>query len=349
MNRAETELPRICIAIPAYNAEMTLPATLESIVAQDFEAWEVSVVDDGSIDGTRSVIEAYASRDSRIHFVSQENAGTGAAMNVAFENAQAQFIAQFGADDELLPGYMRTMTAFMDAHSGYDIYSCNAWIVDDSGRRLYAEDPANRPWISLGLKEFLEGQPYFFAGGALIRRSVFLDIGGFRPEIYTEDVDFGRRALAYGATHIYCPEPLVVYYRNVVGQKTSDRRRILESFIQIDEDLLRSGTLSSEQVLLVSESLAKTRQRLALGGTPGELARKNMERQSAWLRNVVSAVAGRRSERVLKRVRLLTRPTHAMRLRLGEAVARTRGAAWRFLHNRPHERDSAPQRGHSED
>lgn len=307
--------PRISIAIPAYNAARTLPETLDSILAQEYEEWDASVVDDGSTDETVAILERYCAKDPRIHFVSQENAGTGAAMNVAFQNANGDLIAQFGADDQLMPEYMTTMAAFIAEYPGYDIYSCNAWLILPGGRRrLYAEDPLDRPWVSMGLEELLEAQPYFLAGGALIARPLFERLGGFRPEMYCEDVDFGRRALASGAKHIYCPQPLIIYDRDVEGQKSADRARIISCVIRIDEDLLASGDLIDAQKRLVETAIARNRERLAHGGTVRELSDEAMERQAAGLRTAVIRVVGEApAEKVLALLHRVSGPSRPLR------------------------------------
>ena len=57
--------PKISIIMPAYNAEAYLPATLDSILAQTYGSFELTVVDDGSSDSTLSILEEYSGRDSR--------------------------------------------------------------------------------------------------------------------------------------------------------------------------------------------------------------------------------------------------------------------------------------------
>lgn len=75
---------KISIVIPTYNAERYLPLTLDSVLAQTHQDWELITMDDGSRDSTRSIAEAYAARDSRIQAMHQENAGVAAARNSGF-------------------------------------------------------------------------------------------------------------------------------------------------------------------------------------------------------------------------------------------------------------------------
>lgn len=306
----------ITFVIPAYNAETTLARALDSLLAQDSSDWAAIIIDDGSTDGTFTHAQRYAASDGRFAVITQENRGTGAARNAGIEHVDGGFVALLDADDAVLPNYVSTMRAFLAAHPGFEIYSCNAWVVRSNGERtLYADDPQGRRWVSIGLREFLEGEPYFFAGGALIDANVLRRLGGFRTDIYCEDVDFGRRALAGGASHIFCPKPLVLYYRNVSEQKTSDRTRILQSLVRIDEDLLASGTLGAVETRLVTAALERERAQLSLGGSPEERTWRRLESQTALLRRFIMRVGGaRRADAALTVLHRVTRPLRGFRV-----------------------------------
>lgn len=92
--------PMISVVIPAYNAEKTIAATLESVLAQSFPPHEVIVVDDGSKDGTPAVVESFA---PRVRLVRQANAGPSAARNNGIRSASGDWIALLDADDTWHP------------------------------------------------------------------------------------------------------------------------------------------------------------------------------------------------------------------------------------------------------
>jgi len=91
--------PVVSVVIPAYNAEATLPETLESALRQTCRDIEVLVIDDGSRDGTRGVAEAYASRDGRVRVLSQPNGGVARARNYGADEARGRVISPLDADD----------------------------------------------------------------------------------------------------------------------------------------------------------------------------------------------------------------------------------------------------------
>ena len=91
--------PKVSIIIPAYNAEKTIARMLDAVRAQTFENYEVIVIDDGSTDGTRNILEEYAHSDSRIRVFHQENAGVSATRNRGLDEATGDYVLFYDADD----------------------------------------------------------------------------------------------------------------------------------------------------------------------------------------------------------------------------------------------------------
>ena len=84
---------KFSIVIPAYNAEKTLGACLQSVHEQTFSDFEAIVVDDGSIDGTHLVAAQFSHTDPRFHYIWQENQGVSTARNRAITEAKGEFVA----------------------------------------------------------------------------------------------------------------------------------------------------------------------------------------------------------------------------------------------------------------
>src|SRR4051812_29793927 len=93
----------VSAVIPAFNAERTINDTLRSVRSQTHRNLEIIVVDDGSTDRTRSIVEEHASRDSRVTLISQVNAGVAAARNVGWQSSHSEWIAFLDADDLWAP------------------------------------------------------------------------------------------------------------------------------------------------------------------------------------------------------------------------------------------------------
>ena len=88
----------ISVVIPLYNKEKQIKRTLQSVLTQTFQDFEIVIVNDGSTDN--STIEVEKIKDSRIRLIHQENAGVSAARNKGIEEAKYELIAFLDADDE---------------------------------------------------------------------------------------------------------------------------------------------------------------------------------------------------------------------------------------------------------
>lgn len=91
--------PLVSVILPVYNGEPFIGGTLDSALRQTYRNIEVIVVDDGSRDRTRAIVETRAIDDSRIHLISQTNRGLAATRNRALEHASGDFVAPLDADD----------------------------------------------------------------------------------------------------------------------------------------------------------------------------------------------------------------------------------------------------------
>ena len=129
-------LPLVTVAICTYNGERYLAATLESVVAQTYPNMEVVVVDDGSRDGTISIVRQYAERDARIRWFVRENAGLPASRNYAFAQARGEWIAIIDQDDLCYPERLARQLAVAAAYPSAGLVFCDTHYIDAAGRIL---------------------------------------------------------------------------------------------------------------------------------------------------------------------------------------------------------------------
>lgn len=113
---AAAPAPRVTFIVPVYNTERTLPACLDSALAQTVANIEVVCVDDGSPDGAAAVLASYAARDPRVRVIHQENAGLSAARNTGLAVARGELVAFLDSDDTVEPNLCeRVLAAFASA------------------------------------------------------------------------------------------------------------------------------------------------------------------------------------------------------------------------------------------
>ncbi|HWZ87882.1 MAG TPA: glycosyltransferase family 2 protein, partial [Polyangiaceae bacterium] len=126
-------MPLVSVVMPAYNVAWCIGRAVDSVLAQDFQARELIVVNDGSTDDTRAVLEGYG---GTIHVIDQENRGMSAARNVGIRNAHGTYVAFLDADDWWLPGKLSQQVELMQRRPEIGFCSTTARVEDGDGRLL---------------------------------------------------------------------------------------------------------------------------------------------------------------------------------------------------------------------
>ena len=98
-NNVVTKQPLLSVVVPVYNVEKYLRECLDSVVNQHYQNWDIICVNDGSTDGSITILEEYQKKDNRIRIITQENAGLSAARNTGIDAALGDYIAFVDSDD----------------------------------------------------------------------------------------------------------------------------------------------------------------------------------------------------------------------------------------------------------
>ena len=108
----------VSIITPCHNAADTIAETIESVLAQTYQNWEMIVVDDCSTDNSLQIVEEYCEKDPRIKTIRLDrNGGPAKARNAATEAAKGRYIAFLDGDDMWLPEKLQRQLDFMNAHN----------------------------------------------------------------------------------------------------------------------------------------------------------------------------------------------------------------------------------------
>ena len=103
----------VSVIVPVYNAEKFLKETIESVLAQTYQDFELILVDDGSTDGSGSICDGYARTDERIKVVHQANKGLSAARNAGLDIMNGDACFFLDSDDAALPNLLEKTVADM--------------------------------------------------------------------------------------------------------------------------------------------------------------------------------------------------------------------------------------------
>lgn len=179
-----THVPKISICVPAYNYAHFLPKAIESVLSQDFEDYELIILNDVSPDNTHEIATAYAAKDPRVRYIlNEKNLGAIENCNKGVEVARGEYVTFLSADDFYLPGWLKAGVEFLDNHSDVNLVYCKTILVDDHDQFCWttAIDSFSN-FDHTGRDEFREHVKTggtFFHLAATIMRKTMLEQHGF--------------------------------------------------------------------------------------------------------------------------------------------------------------------------
>lgn len=271
--------PRVSVVIPAYAAAPFIAKTLDSVAAQTFRDFELVVVDDGSPDDTKAVVDAWLARTGvRGVCVRRPNGRIAAARNTGLQTATGPLIALLDHDDLWRPEKLARCVAEFDAHPETVLVGHHTDVVRE-GRVVGVErkGPAAENMYDRLLFDANAVAP----SGAVFRRDKALEIGGFReaPQYNTvEDYDFWMRLARTGPFRFL--------------------DAVLSSYIVIPGSASRRVEYHHSNL----ESLLRDHFADRLGPTPGAWDRLRMRRRLSYVyRAAVAALLEPGSEAALRR------------------------------------------------
>lgn len=124
--------PRVTIVTPSYNQAPYLEAAMQSVFDQDYGEIEYIVIDGGSTDGSKAVIEKHAAKLA--YWVSETDRGQTDAINKGFAKAIGKYLAWLNADDRLKPNTVREAVEYLDTHPDVGLVYGDAEYIDATGR-----------------------------------------------------------------------------------------------------------------------------------------------------------------------------------------------------------------------
>ena len=146
----EHTIKEVSVICTAKNASATIERTIRSIRAQDFQNWEMIVIDDGSTDDTVDLINGFAQADARIRLVATGGIGRGRALNRAVAEAQADLVANIDADDESHPCRLRCQLKAMKQHPEFAVMASKSISIYRAATPAWPEIHAGAPFGSRG-------------------------------------------------------------------------------------------------------------------------------------------------------------------------------------------------------
>ena len=189
--------PSVAVAVPCWNEEKTLPATLDSLLALDYPKDKLSiiVVDDGSTDQTLAIAKVYEFKNpEQIKVITKENGGKHTAVNLALENSKSELFGCLDADSFVIPGTLKAIVSYFDSNKDVMAVTPCIHIINPKSfiQRMQAIEYLMGVFLrkAYGQLDAIQVTPGPFS---IFRSSVFDDIGNYRKAHNTEDFEITLR------------------------------------------------------------------------------------------------------------------------------------------------------------
>ncbi|MDB4671165.1 MAG: glycosyltransferase family 2 protein [Pirellulaceae bacterium] len=205
-------MPAISVILPTYNSVSTIQRAVRSILDQTFEDLELIIVDDGSQDGTRPLLESI--RDHRIRIMAAEHQGVCQAANLGLKNAQSEWISRMDADDYAYPDKLSQQMNYLKKND-LDATGCQVRILGSGGGRLGSlrryENWINTETLKPEAIHALRFVEFPIVNPTVVARRKYFEIG-FRQTDMPEDYDLFLLAAQLGIRFGKVPEILFDWY-----------------------------------------------------------------------------------------------------------------------------------------
>lgn len=207
--------PKVCVIMPVYNGEKTIKLALASLLNQSYTNWECVIVNDGSTDGTRSILDSLKDPRFRI-FHLNKNCGRGVARDEALKRSEGDYLAYLDADDMMYKDKLKVQVEFLEANPDIRMVSCGCITMNENFEALRASGMTS--FMSDNIMKYGQALPLLLPAtmvrldqAKIFSYNHYLDVG--------EDYDyFARYCEGYHYANIGKP-----YYYYLTGNVTAKK------------------------------------------------------------------------------------------------------------------------------
>lgn len=194
--------PIVSVILPTYNRSSYLERSVNSVINQTYKNWELLIVDDGSTDGTGTVVATFIEKFNNIRYIKHSNRKISLTINSGILAAAGEFVTFLGSDDEYKPDHLGSRMELFRADPSLDFVHGGIEIIGNP----YVKDK-NDLSREIHINECVVGATFF------ARKKLFIEEEGFKDIAYSEDSDFYEKISGrYNITKVELPT--YIYYRD---------------------------------------------------------------------------------------------------------------------------------------
>lgn len=256
--------PKISVIIPIYNTAKYLRKCIESVINQTYDNLEIILVDDGSTDGSSTIVDEYGAKDSRIIAIHKENGGVSAARNDGLKKATGEYIGFVDGDDWIEPDMYQRMQETLGIQAA-DMIICGYFKdTDEKSVRVTNEEPVMNAFDAEQLLRYVFYRDSYRAVAAYPWNKLFrkdLIQQSFFDSAYRigEDVLWFTEVMLEAKQALYIERPLYHYIqRDTSLFHSNDARRRTDSIRAYQQviQLLEEHKIAEDIITYVKRFLA---------------------------------------------------------------------------------------------
>lgn len=228
----------VSVITPTYNRGEILKETIQSVLNQTYHNFEYIIVDDGSTDNTKEIVQSF--QDKRIKYISQQHVGTPASgRNTGIKNAKGEFIAFLDSDDIWFPQKLEIQLKEFQKNADFLILATNGIVIPKRPYRKYLSIKKN---LVVSFRDLIVNKIIpIINSSVLIKRTAIEAVGLIDEEHFiraSEDYDYWLRILKYRDNSILVLKQILVKYRAHSSNITIDMFTNSDFFKKLYERLV---------------------------------------------------------------------------------------------------------------
>lgn len=200
----------VSVIMSAYNEELNITRSIESILNQTYKDFEFVIINDGSTDQTEAIIKKYQKRDSRIRLISKTNTGLADSLNIGIKYSIGKYIARMDADDVAHKDRLKIQSEYLDNNPEVAMVGSWCYLIDLSTNKKKKCEP---PILYEDIKKYMQKDNPFIHSSVMFRKAVVENLGYYKLTKIMADYNFWIRiAKHYKVVNI--PLYLITRYEN---------------------------------------------------------------------------------------------------------------------------------------
>lgn len=243
--------PLVSVIVPVYNMEKYLEECVTSILNQTYPEFELILVDDGSLDSSGAMVDAWGQKENRVVVIHERNKGLSGARNTGIDKAQGEYLVFVDSDDYVAPDYIEVLLQTALAADA-DMAMCGVYALfqDDCCKASSMPMQARIYTPQTYMERFYVNTGFFSVVWNKIYKKRLFDTVRFFEGRLNEDTIIMPRLIAQVNQVAYVPEPLY-FYRQRKGSimHTAQRKSGIQNLLQIYEDLIQQHEEKNEEHL----------------------------------------------------------------------------------------------------